>query len=54
MSDRQPTIQLVFQPTLKVAGEVIGVAVHLNFPGLIREKIEEVHICIKLRCVVDT
>lgn len=52
MSDRQPTIQLVFQPTLKVAGEVIDGAVHLNFPGLSREKIEEVHV--KLRCVVDT
>ena len=46
------TIQLVFEPTLKVAGEVIKGTVQLNFPGLIKAKIEEVHV--KLRGTVYT
>ncbi len=46
------TIQLLFQPTLKVAGEVIGGEVLLFFPGLMKDKVEEVHV--KLRGFVLT
>ncbi len=46
------TIKLVFEPTLRVAGETVQGEVHLNFPGLIRDKINEVHV--KLRGYVYT
>ncbi|KAI0087761.1 hypothetical protein BDY19DRAFT_953056 [Irpex rosettiformis] len=46
------TITLLFEPTLKVAGETIKGEVHLNFPGLIKDKIDEVYV--KLRGSVYT
>ncbi|KAI0802029.1 hypothetical protein BC629DRAFT_161207 [Irpex lacteus] len=53
MSDTEiQTIRLSFSRTLKVAGEAIGGEVHLFFPGLIKDKIQEVHL--KLRGFVET
>ncbi|KAI0345935.1 hypothetical protein BDW22DRAFT_1353570 [Trametopsis cervina] len=48
----EQTIKLVFNPSLKVAGEVISGEVQLHFPGLMRDKVVEVHV--KLRGSVFT
>ncbi|KAI0683446.1 hypothetical protein BC835DRAFT_1423249 [Cytidiella melzeri] len=48
----EEAITLVFNATLKVAGEAIHGEVHLDFPSLMRDKIEEVHV--KLRGSVYT
>jgi hypothetical protein len=48
----EDTIRLEFDASLKVAGEQIHGEVHLHFPSLIKDKIEEVHV--KLRGQVFT
>jgi hypothetical protein len=48
----EDTIRLEFDATLKVAGETIHGEVRLYFPGLMKDKIEEVHV--KLRGSVFT
>lgn len=51
MADDQP-IHLVFDSRLRVAGEVLDGEVHLNFPILMKSKVQEVHV--KLRGSVYT
>lgn len=51
MADDEP-IHLVFEAHLRVAGEVLNGEVHLNFPALMKSKVEEVHV--KLRGSVST
>lgn len=51
MSDNEP-IQLVFGSHVRVAGEVVVGEVHLNYPLLQKEKVEEVHV--KLRGTTKT
>ena len=46
------TIALIFEPTLRVAGETIRGEVHLYFPGLIKDNLIEVYV--KLRGSVYT
>ncbi|KAI0087779.1 hypothetical protein BDY19DRAFT_223404 [Irpex rosettiformis] len=46
-SSQAPTIELVFEPTLKLPDEVLNGIVQLRFPNLTNDKIEEVHV--KLR-----
>jgi hypothetical protein len=47
-----PAISLMFDGRMRVAGEVLAGEVHLNFPILMKDKVEEVHI--KLRGSVYT
>ena len=51
MGDDEP-ISVIFDPHVRVAGEVIQGEVHLNFPLLQKDKVEEVHV--KLRGSVNT
>ncbi len=45
-------IHLIFNPVLRVAGETVDGEIHLNFPSLLRERIEEVYV--QLQGFVDT
>lgn len=47
-----PTISLMFDGRLRVAGEVLEGEVHVNFPALMKDKVEEVHV--KLRGSIVT
>ncbi|KAI0087757.1 hypothetical protein BDY19DRAFT_953036 [Irpex rosettiformis] len=47
-----PAISLMFDKRLRVAGEVLEGEVHINFPSLMKDKVEEVHI--KLRGSIYT
>ena len=51
-TSQNSTIQLLFEPTLKLSDEVIDGVIQLHFPSLIEDKIEEVHV--KLRGSVYT
>ncbi|KAI0087523.1 hypothetical protein BDY19DRAFT_954117 [Irpex rosettiformis] len=51
-SEENQAIRLIFQPVLRVAGEVIEGEVHLHFPSLMKDRVEEVHV--KLRGSVYT
>lgn len=51
-SDEIPAIALKYNSVLRVAGEVIEGEVHLHFPTLMKDKVEEVHV--KLRGSVYT
>lgn len=51
MADDEP-IHLVFKSNVRVSGELLHGEVHLNFPLLMKSKVEEVHV--KLRGAVAT
>ena len=50
--EEAPAVSLMFDNRLRVAGEVLEGEVHLNFPSLMKDKVEEVHI--KLRGSIYT
>ena len=37
-------LHLIFNPTLKVAGETVDGEIHLNFPSLLRDRIDSVYV----------